>query len=305
MTSSALLETGIALRPLSPNFGAVIEGLNTKEPLAPSTVQALKDQLMQYKVLFLPQQYLNYEEQERLASSFGELRFDPLEHTVEGHPGLALVDNVPWFHADWMHQENPPLWSMLQLNSVPELGGDTMFADLVQSYEALSETLRNFLEELTVHQSMANYQGDGSALVASHVAGMDKRFEKIDAVLNSAHQERSDLEELISRVQPHTQPLVRLIPETGKKNYWVSRSFTRRINELTQAESDTLLEYLFSHQLNPEYVIRWKWHAGDIAFWDHRTTLHSGIKDYGDFQRYGCRASIAGGRVIPASQAIA
>ena len=299
---STLIETGLRLRPLTPHFGAEIEGLNAKEPLTPATVEALKASLMEYKVLFLPKQGLGYEEQERLAMSFGELRFDPLEHTVEGHPGLALVDNVPWFHADWMHQENPPLWSMLQLNAVPEVGGDTLWVDLVQSYEALSEPLRAFLETLTVHQSMANYSGDGSALVASHIATMDKRFEKIDATLNSAKQERIDLDELLARVQPHTQPLVRLIPETGKKNYWVSRAFTRRVNELTQAESDNLLEFLFRHQLNPEYAIRWKWHEGDIAFWDHRTTLHSGIKDYGDFQRHGCRASLAGGRVIPASQ---
>jgi taurine dioxygenase len=97
--------------------------------------------------------------------------------------------------------------------------------------------------------------------------------------------------------------MVRFIPETGKKNYWVCEAFTRSIDGLAADESKAILDLLFRHQLQPRYVIRWHWEKGDIAFWDHRTTLHSGIADYGSAYRHGVRATVGGGRPIAASAA--
>ncbi|HUY06359.1 MAG TPA: TauD/TfdA family dioxygenase [Acidimicrobiales bacterium] len=272
----------ITCQPISPKLGAVISGVVTKSPLSPEQVSQLKTYLLKYKVLFFREQYLSYEEQETFASFFGELRFDPLENCIDAHPGLALVDNVPFFHADWMHQENPPLFSMLQMNTVPEVGGDTMFADLVTSYQDLSGTLQQFLQTLTVTQCHPKYEGDGSALARSYL-----------------NERNVDFDFLFDYIQPRSQPLVRYISETGESNYWLSRAYSRRINELTSDESEMLLHFLFRHQIEPQYVIRWRWHEGDIAFWDHRTTIHSGVKDYGEFPRQGCRASISGGRLVP------
>ena len=31
----------------------------------------------------------------------------------------------------------------------------------------------------------------------------------------------------------------------------------------------------------PEVQIRWRWHAGDIAMWDNRVTMHYAVADYG------------------------
>lgn len=301
--STDLVSHTLAVQPLGPDFGAVITDLRASDPLEHETVEELKRLLFRYKVLFLPGQSLDYDQQERFAAYFGEPRVDPLEHTVAGHPGLALIDSVPWFHSDWMCQEFPTQWSMLQMNAVPSVGGDTMWADLVASYEDLSERLREFLETLSVFQCMANYEGDGSAAARSYLDSIRKRFQSVEGLSEVHREEESDFVRALERVQPHSHPLVRYIPETGRKNYWISRTFSRKINELSPRESEVLLEYLFEHQLQPQYVLRWKWHAGDIAFWDHRTTLHSGIKDFGDFVRHGCRASIAGGRVIPAWEA--
>lgn len=79
---------------------------------------------------------------------------------------------------------------------------------------------------------------------------------------------------------PITHPVIRTIPETGKKVLYVNEGFTTRINELSEKESQLLLDYLFQHITKPEFTIRWHWQAGDIAFWDNRTTQHYAVYDY-------------------------
>jgi taurine dioxygenase len=187
------------------------------------------------------------------------------------------LDNVPFWHADWMQQPEPPSWSILQMRTVPAEGGDTMFADLGASYQALSPAMREFLEGLTVTQELA--------------------AELVDSVKRSYAARRAaagpEYEDVLRRLEPTIHPLVRRIPETGHVNYWMCELFTRRINELSPAESDTVLRYLFRHSLSPEYVIRWRWQPGDLAFWDQRVTLHRGVRDYPQqVRRSGCRASI-------------
>lgn len=277
-------QTGLSIRPLTPALGAVVEGLDARRPLAEKTIAAVLDALMTYKVVFFREQGLTVPEQEAFAAHFGPPFSDPLTRRVEGHPGMTTVTRVDHFHSDHMHMADPPKFSLLQLNVVPDVGGDTMWADLVASYEALSPAMREFLERLTgVYVSR-----DPSEDVAA----------RYGAFLGRELGEQ-DLAEIKDALEPHEHPLVRRIPETGRKNYWLCRRFTRAIKELSPAEGDALLAFLFAHQLRPEFVLRWRWHPGDIAFWDHRTTLHAGIADYGDEDRHGQRASIAGGHPIP------
>jgi len=277
--------SGLSVRPLTPALGAVVEGVDARRPLTDETVEGVLDALLTYKVVFFPAQGLTVPEQEAFAAHFGPPFTDPLTRNVAGHPGMTTVTRVDHFHSDHMHMADPPKFSMLQLNVVPDVGGDTMFADLVASYEALSPAMRDFLEGLTgIYVSR-----DPSEDVAA----------RYGAFLGHELSEH-ELAEIRAALVPHEHPLVRLIPETGRKNYWLCRRFTRAIKELTPPESDALLDFLFAHQLRPEFVLRWRWRAGDIAFWDHRTTLHAGIADYGDQQRHGQRASIAGGRPVPA-----
>ena len=277
----------MTVHPLTPSLGATIDGVDAHEPLPDSAVERVLDALMDYKVVFFRGQGLTVREQEAFAARFGPPFTDPLTRRVEGHAGMTTVTRVDHFHSDHMHMADPPKFSMLQLNVVPDVGGDTMWADLVSSYAALSEPMREFLETLT-----------GFYVSRDPSEDVESRY---SAFLGRSLTE-ADLAEIREALVPHEHPLVRRIPETGRKNYWLCRRFTRAVKELTPAESDALLSFLFAHQLRPEFVLRWRWQAGDIAFWDHRTTLHAGIADYGAQDRHGQRASIAGGRPVPASE---
>lgn len=104
-----------------------------------------------------------------------------------------------------------------------------------------------------------------------------------------------------AQLSPHIHPVVRRLRETGEKYYWVSAQHTSRIQGLSKDESDAILGLLFRQQLKPEFVIRWRWTLGDIAFWDHRTTLHAGVNDYDRSEsRRGRRANIASVKPVPA-----
>ena len=140
--------------PLTPELGAVVPELDARRDLDDDEVADLVDLLMRDKALFFPGQHPDEAAHARVAARLGELRDEPLEDPVAGYPGLSELDNVPFFHADWMFQTDPPKWAMLQLSELPPVGGDTIFVDLVASDAALSEPMRAFLEPLTVHHAM-------------------------------------------------------------------------------------------------------------------------------------------------------
>ena len=70
-------------------------------------------------------------------------------------------------------------------------------------------------------------------------------------------------------------PAVRTHPATGRKALYVNRLMTREIEGLPQAESNALLQMLFDHQEQPQFVYEHVWRAGDILMWDNRCTLHA------------------------------
>lgn len=90
--------------------------------------------------------------------------------------------------------------------------------------------------------------------------------------------------------------MVRTHPETGRRMLFVNTSFTTRIVGLPREESDRLLRLLFQQAHVPEYQVRFRWQAGDIAFWDNRATQHYAVADYGTHRRIAERVAIAGDR---------
>lgn len=271
----------IRILPETPSLGAVIEGVNAKEPLNEEVVSLLTDALMKYKVLFFQRQHLSREEHQAFACSFGEPFANPARFLADyDEEGLTNVSVVPHFHADLMYMHQGPSFSMLQMLEKPDVGGDTMWADLVSSYQELSETMREFLEGLTAINGRRTYYWPDDLLLTHH-----KKHYNEDLT-------PEQLKQLRAYLTPNENPVVRVIPETGVKSYWISEEHTQKIKELSQQESDALLGMLFRHQLHPRFIYRYRWNVGDIAFWDHRTTLHSGISDFGNEKRFGQRQSV-------------
>jgi taurine dioxygenase len=231
---------------LSAALGAEVKGPNLTQ-VSEDDLDAIKALLLEHLVLFFPGQSLSVDEHVAFGSHFGELEGHPnLKNPNLQHPEVfELVASsggvADEWHTDITFQEHPALMSILNMVNCPETGGDTMWTNLYQAYEELSEPMQDLCEGLT----------------ALHDALPHNRPEKM-----AVH------------------PVVRVHPETGQKALYVNEHFTRRIVEMNATESEMLLTYLTRWVTSPRFTVRYRWSAGTIAMWDNRCTQHFVLNDF-------------------------
>ncbi|MBL4708153.1 MAG: TauD/TfdA family dioxygenase, partial [Flavobacteriales bacterium] len=69
-------------------------------------------------------------------------------------------------------------------------------------------------------------------------------------------------------------PVILHHPDTGREILYVNRSNTRRIADLPGDESDDLLNQLYAHQTQAEFVYDHQWQVGDFVVFDTLGTQH-------------------------------
>ena len=273
----------LQLTRLSPALGAVVEGIDLARPLDDEQRRALNEALLRHQVLFFRSQDITPLQQRNFAVRFGDLHTHPIypqhpdarEIVVLDTDVVDLQDNAIW-HTDVTFIETPPLGAVLAARQLPELGGDTLWASGIAAYEALSASLKARLEGLSAVHDFA------------------KSFPLTRYGLTDDDRRRWD--ETRRKHPPISHPLVRIHPESGRRALFVSEGFTVAVNDLPEAEGQTLLQFLFAHQSRPEFSIRWRWQPGDVAFWDNRCTIHYAVDDYRPARRVMHRATILGDR---------
>ena len=277
--------------PLSGTIGAEIRGLDLLQDLDAITVDAIRRVWLDRKVVFFPEANLTPEQHLAFAAHFGEpTEGHPVIPGIADHPEVFEIDysasralyqsygdistrsrGIHW-HTDVTFVARPPLGSILRAVVIPEAGGDTLFSDQHAAFESLSPALQDFLSGLTaVHDGQAQFQGILDRVGEGHWEG--ERF---------------------TELEPVEHPVVRTHPETGARTLFVNPGFTSHIKELGRSESDALLAFLYEHSVRPEHVVRWKWTAGDIGFWDNRATQHAVAGDFGDAHRVIQRVTLRG-----------
>lgn len=263
------------LRPLGPVIGAEVSGIDLAAPLAPALREELNRALLEWKVLFFRGQHLGSADQRRFAAHWGELETNPLltagdsaEVVRFDRSAVPSYENV--WHTDVTFRERPALGAVLQLREVPEVGGDTMWADMAAAYDNLPEAVRRRIDGArAVHDFLPGFE---RFTPAGRLAGFQEQFPPVE------------------------HPVVRRHPETGRRMLFVNSSFTTRIVGWDRAESDRMLRLLFQQAHVPEYQVRFHWQAGDVAFWDNRATQHYAVGDYGTSRRVAERVAITGDR---------
>ena len=273
----------LQIEPRSPHLGAFIEGVDLSLPLGKTSIHEIHAALLEYGVIFFRGQCISQQQQLDIAARFGEIEephpvFDNEEHdarltTVESKGRVG--DSEHYWHTDVTYQQAPSMGSILVARKIPQSGGDTLFADMVAAYEALSTPVQKLLEELTAQHS----------------------FERGWAVTLRMRENGEDqLHEMSKRFPLMTHPVLRTHPETGRTSLFVNEYYTSRINELSAYESEALLEMLFHHSQMPDFQIRHTWQLNDIAFWDNRCTQHYASHDYGSAHRIMNRVTLVGER---------
>ena len=272
----------IQIRRVSGAVGAEISGIDLIAGVSDATIAAIRQAWLEHGVLFFRNQPLEPGAFQAFAERFGEVVEYPFVKGIEGHPLIVPVlklahEKVNFggiWHTDTAYLEVPPMASMLIARELPPFGGDTLFASGYAAFEALSPAMQRMLEGLT---------GVNASAKADVTRTREDRIKDGPAVAP-----RKDL------VAEH--PVVRTHPETGRKALYVNFGHTMRFAGMTEEESRPLLEFLFAHQVKPEFTCRFTWQVGDIALWDNRCVLHNPVNDYHGYKRSMHRVTLKGDR---------
>jgi len=273
------------ITPLSPALGAIVGGVDLRQPLADADQRAIEQALLDHQVLFFRAQPIEPRQQAAFAARFGDLHIHPIYPNIPEQPEVLVLDtavtdvrdNAIW-HTDVTFLETPALGAVLAAKQLPAYGGDTLWASSSAAFEALSQPLQRLLDGLTAcHDFTRSFPLE--------------RFGNTPEALERYH-------EVQRKHPPVTHPVLRTHPVTGRKGLFVNEGFTTRINELEPAESDALLRFLFAHSTRPEFSIRWRWQENDVAFWDNRITQHYAVDDYRPARRVMHRATILGDKPV-------
>ena len=278
LSSTARSYRHIEVRPVSGALGAEIRGVDISRPLEDEAVAEIRRAFLEHLVVFIAEQALDPQQLLAFAARFGQ----PMEYPqLKGLPECPLVTQViklehervnfggVW-HSDTAYLERPPMGSMLYALEIPPYGGDTLFANQYLAYEALSDGLKRVLEGLVGVNTSTKAQASRTREDRMRDAGAELK------VLIGEH------------------PVVRTHPETGRKALYVNVGHTVQFRGWTEQESRAFLEFLFAHQVSPEFTCRYRWRRGDLAFWDNRCAQHNPVNDYHGFRRLMHRVTLAG-----------
>jgi taurine dioxygenase len=272
--------TVLDVRPLSPTIGAEIRGVDCAADLDEDTVAAIRRIWLERLVVFFPDQRLDDETQIVFAQRFGELtESHPVEPQVlerkEVHSIESGKDRTDFWHTDITFMNRPAMASMLRSVVVPEVGGDTMWSDTRSAYDALAPSLQALCDGLSAYHFEPYY---AQAVAEGHGNVWEGKK--------------------LTRLLPATHPVVRVHPETARKNLFVNPKFTVRIVDMPEAQSEALLRLLYDHMTRPEFVVRYHWSPGTLDVWDNRATMHFGIFDYEGDTRVMHRVTLRGDRPV-------
>ncbi|MDJ0850018.1 MAG: TauD/TfdA family dioxygenase [Myxococcota bacterium] len=236
---------GLEVVRLTGSLGAEVRGM-ALDRVGPAEADTIRDLLTEHLVLFFPDQHLSQEAHIAFGRHFGKL---------EGHPNVVGTSETTeifelrasrgavadeW-HSDLTCQAQPSVMAILNMVKCPSVGGDTMWANMYKAYDELSPPLQELCEGLSaLHDAQPHGRPDRMAV----------------------------------------HPVVRVHPVTGRKSLFVNEHFTRRIVELSHAESGMLLAYLTRWASNPRFAVRYRWTEGTIAMWDNRCTQHYVLDDF-------------------------
>jgi len=263
--------------PLAPFAGLEIRGLDLGQSLSNATVSELRDAFLRHHVLVFRDQDLSSEAYVSFARLWGEPDIYPFVKGLDGFPMITPVVKEPTetvnfggiWHSDTAYLDTPPMATMLLARELPPVGGDTLFASQVAAYDTLSNGMKALLAPLKAENASAK------------------------ADVTRTREDRMDRSEKPKSFSA-LHPVVRTHPESGLKALYVNRGHTLRFEGMTEAESGSLLDFLYDHQVRDEFVCRVRWRPGTLVIWDNRAVQHYPVNDYHGHRREMHRITLKG-----------
>jgi taurine dioxygenase len=263
----------IKIEPLEGPMGAVVHGLDSRVPPSDEDFAAVEQAMFDHVAIVIPELEENVPWLRDFGSRFGPLVPHVLDqyHHPDGFEVSIIARNTgtaesrdtakpagAFWHSDLSYEENPSDAIFLYSTQIPGKGGDTLAANMYLAYESLPEKTRQRIEGLTATHRWGWNTGGATPRLT------EKQQETHPDVVH---------------------PVVRRHPRTGRRILFVNPGYVMRINEVSQAESDDLLEELFEHALRPEIQYRHKWKLNMMLGIDNRASMHAAVDDYNEPRR--------------------
>ena len=265
--------------PSEHSLGCRIEGIDLSTPLNHYDESLIIDAFGRFGVVCFPNQVLGPAQHKAFASRFGSLEINVAAgpYTVPNHPEVMILSNETidgkpvglgdagqdW-HTDMSYSTTIAFLNVLYALRVPRRSGtalgDTEFLDMCAAYEDLPHGIKKEIEDLT----------------ATH--DFDKFWSKMVSLPGSKRKPLSD--EQRAAKPPVSHPLVLHHPISKRKALYCNVGYVTRIDNISETESDKLLQFLFRHQLKEEFKYAHSWTEGDVLAWDNLWTMHNAKADY-------------------------
>ena len=274
----------INVEPMTPAIGGVITGVDISTDLSDEVAGEIRHALLEHLVIFFRDQSLTPDRLVAFARRFGDIGYYPFVAGMADHPEVVEVvkkesETINFgglWHTDTSYLEAPPLGSILYAKEIPDIGGDTLFANMYLAFNALSDQMQSLLEDL---------RGINSA-------------EKPDAAVTRTERIAEKPKDAHGIVTTSSHPLVRTHPETRRKALYCSKAHTLTIDGMTAEESRPILECLYAVQQREEFGCRFQWAPGSVAFWDNRCAQHNALNDYHGHRRVMHRVTLQGDKPV-------
>ena len=261
----------IDFTPLHPHFVAQASSIALREVFDPAVLAEIRAGMDRHAVLVFRDQAFADDEQLDFARRLdGRLHEKTGSRVVSanrlGNEALTDISNVAndgglqapqdrrrlyslanrLWHTDASFEDPPGRYSLLHARVVPPDGPATEFADMRTAWDALDAGMKERLEGLEVHHSIA---------YSRQTLGFEFSPEEAKILWGAVH------------------PLVRRFPRCNRRSLYLA-SHASRILGWTLPEGRLLLRELIEHATQREFVHAHEWRAGDLVIYDNRATMH-------------------------------
>ena len=284
----------LSVRPLNGSLGAEIRGVDFSRPLTATALKQIQEAWTNHLVLrFRGMPTLSADDLIAFSKNFGKLDARPIGSSDKNpyfevdKPEITIISNVvvvgkpigglgayeAVWHSDMTYVDLPPKASCLYAIEIPPTGGNTYFVNLYEAYDTLSDDLKHRLASLScVHDASRNSAGE-----------LRRGFADINDPTKTVGARH---------------PVVRMHPVSKKRCLFLGRRRGAFVNGLSLAESEALLDQLWTHATDPRFMWRQEWELGDLVMWDNRCAMHRREAFDPSTRRLMLRTQISGEAVL-------
>lgn len=277
------------VKSLSKALGVEISGIDVAQ-LDDQAFESIRDAFHEHQVIVFRDQNVSVDDHISFSRRLGGLEIHiSTDHLLKDHPEIFLVSNKKengkyigvenagdeW-HSDLSYMEKPSLGSLLYALEVSQEGGDTEWSNMYTAYETLPQATKERIDGLKARHSFNRFRNPRVDVPERHRENAEERYAKLSP---------PDV----------IHPVVRTHPVTRRKALFVSPRFTIGIEDLPEDEGQALLDELFEHAIQPQFIYHHQWRLGDLLFWDNRCTLHLACRGIPEGQiRHMHRTTLSG-----------